>query len=91
MLKRNLSNPSSLPPQQTRPDTAPPLTEEVLTARQIQDQDSLSSLLDLVADRFMDSHVLRLNLPLVENGKVVATPVDINFVTPADNDNAREG
>ncbi|KAG8311573.1 hypothetical protein J6590_040118 [Homalodisca vitripennis] len=72
-----------------RHEHTPPITEALLSARQMNDQDSLTRLLEIVGDRFMDSHVLRLNLPYLEGGELRTTAVDINFVTARSN--SREG
>ncbi|XP_054279543.1 uncharacterized protein LOC128997823 [Macrosteles quadrilineatus] len=69
-----------------RVDNIPPITEAQLTARRIdQDQDTLYNLLELAADRFVDTHVLRVNVPSLEGGVLRVTPLDVNFVT-ADGD-----
>lgn len=71
---------------QVRVDNIPPITEAQLTARRIdQDQDTLYNLLELAADRFVDTHVLRVNVPSLEGGVLRVTPLDVNFVT-ADGD-----
>lgn len=42
-----------------------------MTARKIDDEERLSTLLDLMLDRFVTSHKLRLNLPSQEGDSIV--------------------
>lgn len=41
-------------------------------------------MLELAADRFVDSHVLRVNVPSLEGGVLRVTPLDVNFITAGD-------
>lgn len=66
-------------PQVTE-ERLPPITETVLTARNIQDEDRLSNLLDLMLDRFVTSHTLRLNLPS-QDGNPGSRSFDVD-ITP---------
>lgn len=74
----------------TRPDTTPKITEDGLKARLYAGGDvesDMESLMDLVADRFFSSHVLRVRLPAWSQASVpgdvevarTGTTVDISF------------
>lgn len=44
-------------------DHTPPITEELLTARKVTDEGSLTTLLDLTIDRFLETHVIQITIP----------------------------
>lgn len=66
---------------QVTSEYSPPITESLLTARKIQDQGTIMSLLDLLLDKFVNSHVIRLNFPRVGLSSE-ARSFDIDFSTP---------
>jgi hypothetical protein len=74
----------------TRPDTTPRITEDGLKARLYSGgnvESDMDSLMDLVADRFFGSHILRVRLPAWTEASVpggvgqarTGTIVDISF------------
>jgi hypothetical protein len=74
----------------TRPDTTPKITEDGLKARLYSGGDvesDMESLMDLVADRFFSSHIMRVRLPAWSQASVAGdvgvartgTTVDISF------------
>ncbi|PSN49216.1 hypothetical protein C0J52_16934 [Blattella germanica] len=69
----------------TRKDNVPPITEESLKARLYESD--MDTLMDLVADRFFNNHILRIRLPSWTEASVSSeareaqpgTTVDISF------------
>ncbi|XP_075210980.1 uncharacterized protein LOC142318291 [Lycorma delicatula] len=61
-----------------------PLTEEILTARQITDEATLKALIDLSIDRFFETHVIRLQLPNIFQDPSTAKEHNSNTDTAID-------
>jgi hypothetical protein len=85
----------------TRPDTTPRITEDGLKARLYPGgnvESDMDSLLDLVADRFFSSHILRVRLPAWTEASVpggvgearTGTTVDISFGNSLDEEGNKQ-
>lgn len=85
----------------TRPDTTPRITEDGLKARLYTGgniESDMDSLMDLVADRFFSSHILRVRLPAWTEASVpggagearTGTTVDISFENSMDEEGNKQ-
>lgn len=64
----------------TSEPTTPAITENILVARKATDEHTLSSLLELAWEQFVDNRFIRLQLPDLEgkNSRSSVSYIDIN-------------